>query len=188
MLENKDGIIATSSGEGTITPEFPGNSTDRIIYTSSADFGNHFDNWERIARQADEGVTFEKFLDYYNLDISLIPTDGTSNEMGKVRYYNTIRESGNATDFKIEEGYITYAKIVEISGCGNSGKVTIDGVLITDSLVITGNCPFTLNGGIITKIFQYQEVNIKLSLLVGMDLMKMAGPEDMYQIHQYTEQ
>ena len=140
IVESKDGIIATSSDGGTNTPEFPGNSTDRIIYTSYANFGNHFDNWEKIAKKADKGVTFKKFFDYYNLDISLIPKDGTINEVGKVRYYNTIHESGNATDFKIEEGYITYAKSVKISGCGNSGKVTIDGVLITESLVITGNC------------------------------------------------
>ncbi|WP_078430214.1 hypothetical protein [Alkalihalobacterium alkalinitrilicum] len=133
-------------------PKFPGNNGDLIIYTDKHNI--HRDDWKSISVKRNS--TFQSFIDYYELDTSKATTvwNGVPKPSNNsVRYYSLIKASGNEVGIAIQPGHLTYAKNVEISGCGSSGSVTIHGVLIAENIDIGGNCKYILSGGIIAKDF-----------------------------------
>jgi hypothetical protein len=136
------------------TPKFPGNSGDRIIFIDSKNVHHNQIAWNSITKPTNS--TLQNFINYYGLDTTKAITNWNGvpvPDVEKIRYYNEINASGNAVSIAIQEGYLTYANKVNISGCGG-GSVTISGVLIANEIKIGGQCTYYLGGGIISGKFE----------------------------------
>lgn len=150
----EDGYIVPGSG-------FPGNPFERLIFIS--DSKTNRTAWGDLTSPANSGVTFQSFLDYYNLEQLRIDTAPDYSDASRVaqvgnsiRYFDDITVSGKDVDVEIPLGHLTYANSVSLSGCGSDGSVTINGVLIAKEVTFSGNCNYYLAGGIIANSFSQE--------------------------------